>query len=154
MFCVPASGETLTDTEWGSKFKECNSEDYEADPCKLFLLFQLILLFSTLFRLSIKGSVVYHRNHTTRSSPCRLGLLLHKPKARARVGLVFGLSPQSRPWVHKPGQACKSPSPQYKARAWPEPAFYRPNPALTRSRIVLFFRRDKCEKLSAVALLV
>jgi hypothetical protein len=46
----------------------------------------------------------------------KLGLLLHKPKARAHVGLGFWLSLQSRPLACKPGQACKSPSLQYKAR--------------------------------------
>jgi hypothetical protein len=41
---------------------------------------------------------------------------------------LFGLSSQSRSRVLKPGQARKSPSPQYKAR--PEPAFYWPDPEL------------------------
>jgi hypothetical protein len=34
-----------------------------------------------------------------------LGLLLHEPKARARTGLVFVLSPWSIPQALKPGQA-------------------------------------------------
>jgi hypothetical protein len=63
------------------------------------------------------------------SPTCQLKLLLHKPKARARTGLYFGLSLQSRPQARKPGQARKSLSPQYEARALPEPAFYRPDPA-------------------------
>jgi hypothetical protein len=38
------------------------------------------------------------------------------------AGLVFGLSPQSRPRARPPGQARKSPSPQCKAKAQPGPA--------------------------------
>jgi hypothetical protein len=62
------------------------------------------------------------------SPTCGLGLLLHKPKAQARTGLVLGLSPQP-PQATKSGQARRSLSPQYKARVRPEPAFYRPDPA-------------------------
>jgi hypothetical protein len=53
-------------------------------------------------------------------------------QARARAGLVFGLSPQARPQACPPGQARKSPSPHCKARARPEPALNRPNPALAQ----------------------
>jgi hypothetical protein len=87
-------------------------------------------------KFSTKGYTQNHRNHKRISRKgefflgpgCApsltcwfgLGLLLHKPKAH---------SPQSRPRARKPGQAFKSPSSQHKARAWPEPAFYRPDPA-------------------------
>jgi hypothetical protein len=47
-----------------------------------------------------------------------LWLLLPKLKARARVGLVFGLSLQSRPQARKPGQARKTLSLQYNPWAW------------------------------------
>jgi hypothetical protein len=50
-------------------------------------------------------------------------------QARARTDLVFGLSSQSRPLAHPPGQARPA-----KARARsvkPEPALNRPDPALT-----------------------
>jgi hypothetical protein len=46
------------------------------------------------------------------------------------MGLIFGLSPQSRPQACPPGQALKSLSPQCKALAQPKPIFYRPDPAL------------------------
>jgi hypothetical protein len=62
---------------------------------------------------------------------------------RARAGLVFRLSPQSRPRARPPGQACKSPSgpgfwakpsvqtPSPPTRPGPQkPALYRPDPAL------------------------
>jgi hypothetical protein len=53
-------------------------------------------------------------------------------QAQARVGLVFGLSPQARPRARppRPGQARNSPSLQCKARARPKPALFMPAPAL------------------------
>jgi hypothetical protein len=68
---------------------------------------------------------------------CGLRLLLHSPKAQARAGLVFGLSPQAGPQARPPGQARKSPSPQYKAWARPKPALFRPAPALDRLKASL-----------------
>jgi hypothetical protein len=50
-----------------------------------------------------------------------------RARARACAGLVFGLSPQTRPHAHPQGQARKSPSPQCKAQARPKPALYRPD---------------------------
>jgi hypothetical protein len=81
-----------------------------------------------------KKSLEMSRAGSSPGPTCGLGLVLHKPKVRACAGLVFGISPQSRslackPGQARPGQARKSPSPQYKAQAWSESAFHRPDPA-------------------------
>jgi hypothetical protein len=65
------------------------------------------------------------------SPQCRLGLwlLLHNPKAQARTGLVFGLSPQARPQAHpqaRPGPQKPEPA---EARARPDP-----DPSPTQAR--------------------
>jgi hypothetical protein len=52
----------------------------------------------------------------------------HRPRFWAKPA-VQNLSPQTRP-----GEGRKSPSPQYKA--WPKPAFYRPDQALAQSRVL------------------
>jgi hypothetical protein len=65
-----------------------------------------------------------------------LGLLLHNPNAQACMGLVFGLSPQSRPQARPPGQAWPAKARACsvcKARARPKPALYRPDLVLGRS---------------------
>jgi hypothetical protein len=49
-----------------------------------------------------------------------------RAQARARTGLDFGLSPQSRPQACKPGHAHKSTSPEYKAQTCIKQA--RPDP--------------------------
>jgi hypothetical protein len=89
------------------------------------------------------------------SPTCRLGLglLLHKPKAGARAGLVFGLSPQSRLRACKPGQARPAKA-RARARARPEPMLYMPDPAQGSFLQLLtlfspFQRRDLLQLISS-----
>jgi hypothetical protein len=94
---------------------------------------------ATIF-LGIGQVLILTNTGWARAGGLGLGLLLPNPKARARVGLVFGLSPHARPQARppdqapspppRPGQARKKPSPQCKARAQPKPALFRPAPAL------------------------
>jgi hypothetical protein len=80
----------------------------------------------------VSGSQCYHfwRIFLHRARSGSGFYYVHKPTARAHTGLAFGPSPKSRSRAHTSGQARKSLCLQCQAQARPEPAFYRPDPAL------------------------